>query len=101
MEIGWDGSAYQEGDRMMISLRQNLEEPPSSGLKAIRCGVDATHGSVEMTAQNLGWLGAEPGSPLLWEISVESAPQTIEAEGLDYGRLTALIAIEAEATAAE
>jgi uncharacterized protein (TIGR03437 family) len=101
LEIEWDGSAYQEGERITISLTQNPAEPPQAGLKTVRCRVDATRGSIEMTAQNLAWLGVGPGAPLLWEISVESAAQAIEAEGLDYGRLTTLISKQIEATAAQ
>lgn len=101
LEIAWDGSAYQEGDRITISLTQNPAEPPQAGLKTVRCSVDATRGSVEMTVQNLASLEAAPGSPLLWEIEVETAPQAINAEDLDYGRLTTLISTTEEATAAE
>jgi len=53
-------------------------------------GLIAAHGHV-----------AGPGSPLLWEISVQSAPQAIEAEGLDYGRVTVLVSTEQEATVAQ
>ena len=101
IDVTWDGSAYQDDARIVISLRPNPEELPQSGLKSLRCVVDAAHGSVEVTAQQLAWLEAEPGSPLLWTISIEGAPQAIEAEGLDYGSLTALVSMEVEATAEE
>jgi hypothetical protein len=101
LEIIWDGSAYHEGDRMSVSLQPNPEEPSDSAVKALSCRFEATDGTLKISASDLAWLEASAGDSLLWQLRVESAPHTFNADGIDHGQISALMEIEQPATVVE
>ena len=101
LEIRWDGSAHQEGDRMSISLQPNPEEPSDSAVKALSCRFEATDGSLKISAFDLAWLEASAGDSLLWQLRVEGAPHTFNTEGIDHGQISTLMEIEQPATVVE
>lgn len=101
LEITWDGSAYSEGDRMWVSLEPDPEQPSGSAAKALSCRFEATAGSLQIPASVLAKLEASAGDPLLWQLSVEGAPQPFNAEGIDHGQISALVEFKQPAVAAE
>lgn len=99
LDITWDGSAYEEGDRIEIRLQQKPEEPAQPVTHVLLCRAKATVGSLRITTQNLGWIEASAGAPLLWRLSTEGAPREFTAEGLDHGVISVLAFREQAATA--
>lgn len=96
LTFSWDGATYGAEDVLQIEIREN--NPGQTEGSGLFCVIPASQGELTIRSQDLGSLEAEPGSELLWRMTLQTPSLTFRAPGLDHGQITTSIGRAQQAT---